>query len=171
MTAYSREQIHAFSVSYHKFVALVNAREHRYLDNDANRKALQKWLREAQLDPFTETEWSAAYVSVDGNGLLEQPPVTAAYSGTGRERLQDVGVTVNSGRMTQADRAEQAQASHEKVTGVFNEILAGKDKAARKAAISDAQQLTVYTTDGRINHAASQAARKKALAALGITED
>jgi hypothetical protein len=73
--------------------------------------------------------------------------------------------------MTQADRAEQAQASHEKVTGVFNEILAGKDKAARKAAISDAQQLTVYTTDGRINHAASQAARKKALAALGITED
>jgi hypothetical protein len=165
----TKEQIHAFSVAYHKFVQLINAHAVRYLDNEFNRKALQKWLRESNLEPYTESEWSAAYVSADGQGLLQQPEVKTAYHGTSREQLQNVGITVNSGRATQADRIEQAKTSHEKVTGVINEILAKKDQAARKAAISDAERITIYT-NGRVNHAASQAARKKALADLGVTE-
>ncbi len=124
-----------------------------------------EWLR-------SDEEINAAVSAAIATVPKPEPPKPHRLKGlTAAERLYQHGVAPTT-HLSHADRQDNDQKQRNVLSKMADEADQIKKEIERGDAIAEARAIVVYTPgpSGRINHAATESARKAALARLGITE-
>jgi hypothetical protein len=127
------------------------------------------WLRD-------EAEISSAVAKAVAAQPKPEPPKQERLKGlTPAERLYHLGVPVSGvvrAGMAHSDREQNDRKQSSVLQAIAKEAATTRAEIERQEKIAEARSITIYSAgpNGRVNHAATADARRRALAALGLTE-